>query len=100
MNNKKTSEHTPTPWKITGMPFDTSFPLAIEGADGFRPAAVYGDGILNRGTTKANAELIVRAVNSHEALVNAARYATCPECRHNRCQLLRDALAKAEGRGE
>jgi hypothetical protein len=44
-----------------------------------------------------NQELIVLAVNSHEALIEAAKYAICSDtCPHNKCQGLRDALKLAE----
>ena len=60
------TEHTPTPWKIDD---NNSLPLGViaDNAD--------GDGIAEIGKRNsenlANASFIVRAVNSHDALVAA-----------------------------
>lgn len=43
-----------------------------------------------------DAEYIVRIVNSHTALLEAAIYAACPACQHNKCENLRQAIARAE----
>jgi hypothetical protein len=49
--------------------------------------------------SKEDIRFVVRAVNSHETLLEAARYAVCSEtCQHNKCQGLRDAIAQAEGK--
>lgn len=68
------SQHTPTPWHIK------------EGWDGH----VFGpkDEMITRGTdcrtssSKTNAEFIVRAVNSYEALLEFAKnnHETCADC--------------------
>ena len=66
--------HTPLPWSLQenyqGPLTDKfkNFPFSVVGPM-FTPCLVYGDGKLNAGTARANGELIVRAVNNHEALV-------------------------------
>ncbi len=53
------AEHSPLPWRV-----DPKHPLCIEAKDG-------NIGLMNlvRRESPANAELIVRAVNNHEALI-------------------------------
>ncbi len=59
--------HTPGPWRAEetyqGMLTDKfkDFPFSINGADGFQPCLVLGDGKLNAGTAAANARLIAAA---------------------------------------
>lgn len=99
MNNK----HTPTPWFISAKEqdgycinslADEFNPLVAETVD-FVPC--FGD------DGKANADFIVRAVNSHEALVEACKHAfhyfntKAPNFARTRKQL-KDAIAEAEGR--
>jgi hypothetical protein len=72
---------TPRPWRVTPAyqgPLTDKFkstPFAIGGADGFEPCLILGDGKLNAGTAEANAQLIVTAVNAHDALVAAIKEA-------------------------
>lgn len=40
---------------------------------------------------------IIRAVNSHMELLEAATYAACPDCEDNRCEGLRRAIANVKG---
>lgn len=69
--------HTPRPWKINGYrpfglisrdPRESTYKL---GDDKFTPFVHFSGTIENQ---RANAELIVKAVNSHEALLSALRY--------------------------
>ncbi len=73
------AKHTPTPWVFIPMNeyvYDAAFKYRIEGEDGFSPCCIYADGTKNKGTTEANAAFIVRACNSHDALVDALKKAT------------------------
>ncbi len=82
MSTQPAPAHTPTPWAISG--FDTTTVIAIQdGPNRARQEYVDGrhqytiaragdiPGIYERA---ANAALIVRAVNSHAALVEALEY--------------------------
>jgi mevalonate kinase len=67
------SEHTPTPWKVFGGLITDSDHRAV--------AALYnkddqGEAVRSHATNEANAEFIVRAVNSHDALVDTLRLVT------------------------
>ena len=64
-------KHAETPWTIT-TEFAEIVPFSIVKADdtGGSIADVFGDSM---DEAEANAKLIVRAVNSHDALVEAAR---------------------------
>jgi hypothetical protein len=83
--------HTPTPWKWDGKVWD--YDSGVEApwlvADSPEGTAVIRGEI---ECSQSDAEFIVRAVNAHDKLVEAAQYATCEKCDHNRCQGLRDAL--------
>jgi hypothetical protein len=59
------AKHTPTPWKLDQ---DDRF---VNGPKGQAIFGALGDG--SDETHTANAEFIVRAVNSHEALLEAAK---------------------------
>ncbi len=111
----KTSEeikHTATPWKIRKDSFSDR--LEIESSDGLAAIAKligYGDATTTPRVAKtheeyaANAAFIVRAVNAHDALVNALRRIdnevdeglTVPD---GVMLEIRKALAMAEGKGE
>lgn len=77
--------HTPTPWKVDGPVQEGTIDIATGkqsamrdvgyGIRGVEPK-MYGGTIIGieKGITKENAEFIVRAVNSHEALLEAAEY--------------------------
>ena len=93
------TEHTPTPWRIGdaghtvfGPPNGTPSPVTIA------PLSIA------KGAGKANARFIVRAVNSHEALVEAltdlVAFSLSDEANDERWQPLaraRAALKLAEG---
>ena len=99
--------HTPTPWK-TGNAFDCARDHAIS-ADGNLIARVMGNGYpIGTGwspESAANADLIVRAVNAHDALVAALEaitgmveaYAGHPMSNDKRTKDARAALAAAKG---
>lgn len=63
---KGEAQHTPTPWKVNGIDhiFTTNEKLI---------ATTFIDAGMTREDRKANAEHIVRCVNSHDALVGALR---------------------------
>lgn len=99
---------TPTPWRIWGgaTPADT----AISSADEYvvfsmadREMEVGGGQKIKAPdyeTQRANATLIVTAVNSHHALLEACRKAlTFASIDSNVRQLIRDAIAVAEQAG-
>ena len=84
------SEATPSPWKF----LDREDPMhaLICTEDGFcgiaRPIAnIYSGQELHKEEMRANANLIVRAVNSHDALLEA-------------CKALRDRIEVLQGTGE
>lgn len=63
------SEHTPLPWQIKrGATMGV-----IVNQDGEQVAAALSDAVKSSDERDANAELIVRAVNNHDALVKALR---------------------------
>lgn len=71
------SEYTPTPWEVYTV--KDQYP-GIEALNGTFSIVVWGDskiesdcGVQGRTPEEANAEFIVRAVNSHEALVEALK---------------------------
>lgn len=101
--------HTPGPWTVKKC-VQQGFPLIVCGKE-FYPAAILGDGRLNRGTARANARLIAAApelLESLRSLVNTLEAAwsekqlTAP--RFVQCQLGEEVkratsrIAKAEGR--
>lgn len=60
--------HTPGPWGLmAGMPTN------VLAASGIRVARCDFDGDFSHPETRANAEMIVRAVNSHDELVAALK---------------------------
>ena len=61
----KVSEHTPTPWAVGARAF-----LRVETSDGKTVATTGSDSDL-RDQWEANAAFIVKAVNAHDALVEA-----------------------------
>ena len=64
--------HTPTPWEIL---FEGGVPHIVKAGPRFEGetiARTYGD-FESSTIDKGNAELIVRAVNNHQALVDALR---------------------------
>ena len=79
----ETAKHTPTPWKSAYQFKRNHKTLGILGADGLLLASVWIKG--NQVQGEANADFIVQACNSHEALIEA-------------CKALRDAYdAGADG---
>jgi len=73
METKTKPMHTETPWEITREMNEHSEGLAIE-SDTTVVATLCGG--LPKYEVQANAEFIVRAVNSHEALLSALRALT------------------------
>ena len=57
------TKHSPTPWTLEGNG------ISIRSADGIRIAEVMSDSF------GANARIIVQAVNSHAALIEACKFA-------------------------
>jgi hypothetical protein len=99
--NKEKTQHTPTPWHVEeSADHGIGKFRGIFGPDGFE--IVNQHGVL----TKSDAAFIVRAVNSHEALLEAARYAfeyLSPKgdvkkdfSGHNAMATLSRAIARAE----
>jgi len=73
------SEHTPTPWEVRGG-------LVVTGPRGGLVARCDSDAVPPT-TARRNAAFIVRAANSHDALVAALRavewrggFESCPSC--------------------
>lgn len=68
--------HTPTPWRLIEVPDQTTYTPGWEiNVDGLKIAELRGSWG-NREVTEemeANAQLILSAVNSHEALLEAAK---------------------------
>ena len=109
------TKHTPTPWTCEGEVDGRHHAVAIM-AEGARPAhpliaqMLFGLGRVEKETALANAAFIVRAVNSHEALVEACKEAIVMAeilCWHtatqspalkSRYNKLVEALNKAEGK--
>lgn len=91
---KKDIKHTPTPWKVDDYVMSGEKYRVFSPADPVAVASVAG---------KANAEFIVRAVNSHDELVEAIKNAIDSLPDHVGPRIaqvkkeLSEALAKAEG---
>lgn len=66
------SQHTPTPWSIEGKLNKHQEGLLITSRDGLSIVCEMSGG-LPFYEVEANAAFIVRAVNSHEALINALK---------------------------
>jgi len=60
------TEHTPAPWRLNTDTLDIGDYAAIQGSNGTFIGAVWAD---NTQAPQADAKLIVRAVNSHVAMV-------------------------------
>lgn len=99
--------HTPTPWNTTEP--QPGVKIAIMAQDGQHVADVIDQGLgVDTANMKANADFIVRAVNSHEDLLAACKQAMgafvnhldydCNESSVEResYRALRAAIAKAE----
>ena len=87
-------KHTPTPWELEGN-------CHIKSIEGWAIADCDLDySSLNLDQQEINASFIVRAVNSHEALIFAlrrARAGLCKEAVENGvCQIIDKALKQAE----
>jgi len=102
------SEHTPTPWEVdVDFDYDLCFtedgePMSgwqIYGPKSWPVAAAWVEGIVDRLTGRANAEFIVKAVNSHDRLVEALEklYFHVGE---RGADIIDAALALARGEGE
>ena len=65
---------TKRPWKMVKLSEkDRDFAYRIDGAEKFSPCLVYRDGTLNKGTSEANARLIIKAVNNFDAVLEALK---------------------------
>ena len=89
-----TTQHAPTPWKLGG----------ASGRMITTPEGYVGDGFIADVDTRANAEFIVRAVNAHEALLEAVKLALqfIQFCKDTDIESsleirLKQAIAQAEG---
>lgn len=103
------TKHTPTPWKIG---LDETFSpakwdIGFNSIENGEQAGVGYAKVAARCYTKEDAAFIVRAVNSHEALLDAAKRAEkfiseeFPHLKgaaYNMLGELRDAIAEAEGK--
>jgi hypothetical protein len=74
------AEHTPTPWSVE-MPMDEEFAIVQSGLEAYEwqfiavcPVTTPSEGGFPRQQAKANAAFIVKAVNSHDALVKALEW--------------------------
>jgi len=81
---------TPGPWEMRSM-----------GAYSCDPdIKLYGVGPKINGAIWFIAEQVeesdARLISAAPDLLAAAKYAACPSCPHNRCEMLRKAIAKAE----
>jgi len=101
MSEKTTPDHSPLPWRFsTDDPMDGTIGQ-IESHDDWSVAAVFND--VRELPAKANAEFIVRAVNSHDALLAALKALIAGDPHewlldHGLRKRAQDAIAKAEGR--
>jgi len=96
--DEKIQRHTPTPWSLNsgynkaGAPF-----FEIKDKDGFNLLAIRG-GVI---PISQDADFIVRAVNSHEAMLKALKEAQKVIAAQNNGNMLvsiEDAIAQAEGK--
>ena len=88
------TKHTPTPW--VGRKAKTHF--MIEAANGVLVAKVHYIGRPDGSTSATEVDCIVRAVNAHEALVEAARAALQQLAMMGAdAEYLEEALELAEG---
>lgn len=70
--NKPVNQHTPTPWTLNSGYNKIGMPVfEIKDSEGFNLLVIRGGMI----PTPRDSEFIMRAVNSHEALLEAARLA-------------------------
>lgn len=101
------SDHTPTPWTLNSGYNKIGAPVfEIKDVEGFTLLAVRG-GVI---PTSRDAEFIIRAVNSHEALLEAAKdllnkltfegVATTRKQRIEAERKLRSVIAQATGHAE
>ena len=98
------ASHTPTPWRFGPNAFGTIFIYTVARVEvaptGFMAPTLICGGDGHRTLTEANAAFIVRAVNSHEALITALEkleqqlaYGQI----NNAIMIVDDALAAARG---
>jgi len=92
-----TTNHSPLPWSQGMRPFGTAEALAVADHDDTVIAHIY-TGSSSTGSGKANAALIVRAVNSHEALISALKRISNGNDVARMAEWANDALALAEGK--
>lgn len=94
MKTTTASQHTPTPWKVIGR---EEIWGATEKLIADMSHSAYGDG----QAIEANATFIVRAVNSHQELLELAHIILRLSFQRGNTELMRrckEAIAKAEGR--
>ena len=92
--------HTPGPWTkagygVLGPKGKLADSIAITSVREDDPKNMFGLSTLSQPEREANARLIAAAPE----LLDAAIYAACPKCDHNRCHGLRVAISKATGEG-
>lgn len=85
---------TPGPWNVTSDTERTGH--VIQNADGFEVGLFVASGPTAGGFPRHNGYADARLIAAAPELLEAARFAVCPECSHNRCRGLRAAIAKAE----
>ena len=95
MENIKRVEHSPLPWETTNGTFQQAYRTFIATKSLDQIAEVQGK---TQSEAQANAEFIVKCVNSHDALVQACWRALNQKVRTaDVANMLREALALAEG---
>lgn len=91
------SKHSAIPWKVTKLEVGNAlYAITPQGSNAEDVAEIYGQ---NKAEAKANAEFIVRAVNSYETLVDLLKRFIDPI--GNDCPTdkeVKEALNQAEGK--
>lgn len=97
------TKHTPTPWRVSRHERDACMYVDSDDTVMGGVAALWGGQVGGVETAEANAEIIVRAVNHHAALLAMLKRQTHESERYcHGCQALcreaRTLIAKVEGR--
>jgi hypothetical protein len=95
MKTQTTPQHTPTPWKIAKYGH-----VITEGMTGLDSVCTSGLGMSHSEEAKANTVFIVKAVNSHEELLEACKQARkfVSEHKDGDTRYLDSIIARAEGK--
>jgi hypothetical protein len=91
-------EHTPGPWALKIGSADLREMSEIVKASDKIWRIAYAMREWSNTQQQAEDDANARLIAAAPELLEAAIYATCPKCDHNRCENLRRAIAKAEGR--